>query len=132
MKTKSLQTSGIRLPGTELIKRGDIYWVKLDPAEGSEIGKIRPAVVISNDINNELADTVTIVPITSSVGKVYPFEVLIRKGTANLAEDSKAKANQIRTVDKRRLKNLIGTLPAPILEQIGNAVKIHLDFEWII
>ncbi len=111
-----------------MIKRGDIYWVKLDPVEGSEIGKIRPAVVISNDINNELADTVTIVPITSSVGKVYPFEVLIRKGTANLAEDSKAKANQIRTVDKRRLKNLIGTLPPAILEQIWNAVKIHLDF----
>lgn len=113
----------------ELIKRGDIYWVKLDPVEGSEIGKIRPAVVISNDINNELADTITIVPITSSVGKVYPFEVLIRKGTANLAEDSKVKANQIRTVDKRRLKNLIGTVPADVLEQIGNAVKIHLDFE---
>lgn len=113
----------------ELIKRGDIYWVKLDPIEGAEIGKIRPAVVISNDINNELADTVTIVPITSSVGKVYPFEVLVRRGTANLAENSKAKANQIRTVDKKRLKNLIGTLPADILEQIASAVKIHLDFK---
>ena len=124
-----MRTSGIRLPETELIKRGDIYWVRLDPVEGSEIGKIRPAVVISNDINNELADTVTIVPITSSVGKVYPFEVLVRKGTANLAENSKVKANQIRTVDKRRLKNLIGTLPADILEQIASAVKIHLDFK---
>jgi mRNA interferase MazF len=112
-----------------LIKRGDIYWVKLDPIEGAEIGKIRPAVVISNNINNELADTVTIVPITSSVGKVYPFEVLVRMGTANLAENSKAKANQIRTVDKKRLKNLIGTLPAEILEQIAIAVKIHLDFK---
>lgn len=113
----------------ELIKRGDIYWVRLDPIEGAEIGKIRPAVVISNNINNELADTVTIIPVTSSVGKVYPFEVLIRKNTANLAEDSKAKANQIRTVDKKRLKNLIGTLPTSILEQIEDAVKIHLDFK---
>ena len=124
-----MQTSGIRLPETELIKRGDIYWVRLDPVEGSEIGKIRPAVVISNDINNELADTITIVPVTSSVGKVYPFEVLIRKGTANLAEDSKAKANQIRTVDKSRLKNLIGTVPLHILEEIEKAIKIHLDFK---
>lgn len=113
----------------ELIKRGDIYWVRLDPVMGSEIGKIRPAVVISNDINNELADTITIVPITSSVGKVYPFEVLLRKGTANLAEDSKAKANQIRTVDKKRLKNLIGTLPAAVLEKIELSIKIHLDFK---
>lgn len=129
MKTKSLQASGIRLPEMELIKRGDIYWVRLDPVMGSEIGKIRPAVVISNDINNELADTITIVPITSSVGKVYPFEVLLRKGTANLAEDSKAKANQIRTVDKKRLKNLIGTLPAAVLEKIELSIKIHLDFK---
>ncbi len=112
-----------------MIKRGDIYWVRLEPVEGSEIGKIRPAVVISNDINNELADTVTIVPITSSVGKVYPFEVLIRKGTANLTDDSKVKANQIRTVDKRRLKNLIGTLPAAVLEKIELSIKIHLDFK---
>jgi mRNA interferase MazF len=113
----------------ELIKRGDIYWVKLDPIEGSEIGKIRPAVVISNDINNELADTVTIVPITSNIGKVYPFDVLIRKGTANLTDDSKIKANQIRTVDKRRLKDMIGTVPPIILEKIETAVKIHLDFK---
>ncbi len=129
MKTKSLQASGIRLPEMELVKRGGIEWVRLDPVMGSEIGKIRPAVVISNDINNELADTITIVPITSSVGKVYPFEVLIRKGTANLVEDSKAKANQIRTVDKRRLKNLIGTLPAAVLEKIELSIKIHLDFK---
>lgn len=111
-----------------MIKKGDIYWVKLDPIEGSEIGKIRPAVVISNDINNEYADTVTIVPISSKVGKVYPFEVLIPKGTANLTDDSKVKANQIRTVDKKRLKNLIGTVPATILGEIEEAVKIHLDF----
>ncbi len=129
MKTNSLLKIGMQLQETELIKRGDIYWVKLDPIEGSEIGKIRPAVVISNDINNELADTVTIVPITSNTGKVYPFDVLIRKGTANLTDDSKIKANQIRTVDKRRLKDMIGTVPPTILEKIETAVKIHLDFK---
>lgn len=115
--------------GMESIKRGNIYWVKLDPIEGSEIGKTRPAIVISNDINNELADTVTIIPITSSIGKVYPFEVLIPKDVGRLLEDSKAKANQIRTVDKGRLKNLIGILPESILKEIEKAVKIHLDFK---
>ncbi len=129
MKTNSLLKIGMQLQETELIKRGDIYWVKLDPIEGSEIGKIRPAVVISNDINNELADTVTIVPITSNTGKVYPFDVLIRKGTANLTDDSKIKTNQIRTVDKRRLKDMIGTVPPIILEKIETALKIHLDFK---
>ncbi len=112
-----------------LIKRGDVYWVKLDPTEGSEIGKTRPAVMISNDINNELADTVTVLPITSSVGKVYPFEVFIKKGTANMSSDSKVKANQIRTVDKKRLKERIGTIPEEILGDIEKAVKIHLELK---
>ncbi len=129
MRTDSLLKSGMQPRETELIKRGDIYWVRLDPIEGSEIGKIRPAVVISNDINNELADTITIVPITASIGKVYPFEVLIQTGVANLAEDSKAKTNQIRTIDKRRLKDMIGSVPPIILEKIEIAVKIHLDFK---
>ena len=107
-----------------MIKRGDIYWVKLDPIEGVEIGKTRPAAVISNNINNELADTITVLPITSSVGKVYPFEVFIPKGIAKLPEDSKVKANQIRTVDKKRIKDLIGILPDTILSEIEKAVMI--------
>ena len=111
----------------ELIKRGDVYWVKFDPIEGSEIGKTRPAVVISNDINNEFADTVTVLPVTSSVGKVYPFEVFMKKGIANISSDSKVKANQIRTVDKNRLKERIGTIPDAILRESEKAVKIHLE-----
>ncbi|VVB88811.1 PemK-like, MazF-like toxin of type II toxin-antitoxin system [uncultured archaeon] len=113
----------------ELTRRGNVYWVKLDPIEGSEIGKTRPAVVISNDINNELADTVTVLPITSSVGKVYPFEVFMKKGIANMSSDSKVKANQIRTVDKKRLKERIGTIPEEILRDIEKAVKIHLELK---
>ncbi len=112
-----------------MIKRGDIHWVGLDPIEGSEIGKTRPAIVISNNINNELADTVTIIPVTSSIGKIYPFEVFIPRGITNISRDSKAKANQLRTVDKRRIKDLIGTLPDSILKEIEKAVKIHLDFK---
>lgn len=70
---------GTQLPVMELIKRGDIFWVRLDPIQGFEIGKTRPAVVISNDINNEFADTITVLPVTSSAGKVYPFEVFLRR-----------------------------------------------------
>jgi mRNA interferase MazF len=110
----------------ELIRRGEVYWVKLDPIEGSEIGKTRPAVVISNNINNEFAETITIIPVTSNVGKVYPFEVLMKKGIANVSTDSKVKANQIRTVDKNRLKELIGIIPDEILKDVEKAVKIHL------
>ncbi len=112
-----------------MIKRGDVYWVKLDPIEVSEIGKTRPAVVISNNINNEFADTVTVLPVTSSVGKVYPFEVFMKKGIANMSSDSKVKANQIRTVDKKRLKERIGTIPEEILRDIQKAVNIHLELK---
>ena len=112
-----------------MIKRGDIYWVELDPIEGSEIGKTRPAVVISNNINNEFADTVTVLPVTSSVGKVYPFEVLVKKGIANMPNDSKVKVNQNRTVDKKRLKERIGIIPDAILREIEKAVKIHLEIK---
>lgn len=113
----------------ELIRRGEVYWVKLDPIEGSEIGKTRPAVVISNNINNEYADTITVIPVTSSVGKVYPFEVFIKKDTANVPNDSKVKANQIRTLDKKRMKERIGIIPDEILKKIEKAVKIHLEIE---
>jgi mRNA interferase MazF len=111
----------------ELIKRGDIYWVTLDPIQGFEIGKTRPAVVISNDINNGLADTITVLPVTSSVGKVYPFEVFLKKGIGNISSDSKVKTNQIRTVDKKRLKERIGKIPDAILNEIEKALKIHLE-----
>ena len=110
-----------------MIKRGEIYWVQLDPVVGSEIGKVRPALVVSNDHNNELAGTVTLVPISSSTGKIYPFEVFLKKGAAGLAGDSKAKANQVRTVDKTRLRNLIGAVPGGVMELVERALKLHLD-----
>ena len=110
-----------------LIKRGEIYWVNLDPTVGAEIRKTRPAVVVSNDINNVHAQTVTVLPIASNVAKVYPFEVLIKAGACGNKDDCKAKANQVRTVDKRRLGNLMGLLPPEALAAIDAALRLHLD-----
>ena len=76
------------------------------------------------------AETITVVPIRSSrIDKVYPFEVFIPKGTANLDKDSKAKANQIRTIDKKRIVSEIGELPEDLMKKLGTAIKIHLDLE---
>jgi mRNA interferase MazF len=108
------------------IKRGNIFFINLDPVIGSETGKIRPAVVVSNDINNKYSDTITVIPITSNTGKIYPFEVFLSSGTANLEKDSKIKANQLRTVDKKRLVRKIGNLEANIIKQIEKAILIHL------
>lgn len=113
----------------KLIKRGEIYWVDLNPVVGKETGKTRPAVIISNDYNNEFAGTVTVLPITSKTDKVYPFEVLVKSGNTGLASNSKIKANQIRTVDKSRLRKLIGKLSHEQMEAVRKAIKIHLDLE---
>jgi len=109
------------------IKRGEIYLANLDPVIGREISKMRPVVVISNDKNNEFSGTMTILPITSkNIKKIYPFEVLLTKGTGNLPKDSKIKADQIRTLDKSRIVKFIGTLEKSEIDQIENALKIHL------
>lgn len=112
----------------EFPRRGDIYQVNLDPVIGAETGKLRPAVIVSNDINNEFSQTVTVLPITGQpAGKLYPFEALIPAGVAGLTIDSRIKANQIRTIDKRRLVSFRGPLPSDYLLQMEKAIKIHLN-----
>jgi mRNA interferase MazF len=106
--------------------RGDIYLVNLDPVVGHEISKTRPALIISNDINNNLSDTVTVLPVTSSVEKVFPFEVLIYAGVAGMHKNSKIKCNQIRTVDKMRLTKFIGKITPDILKATEKALRLHL------
>ncbi|MBI5882489.1 MAG: type II toxin-antitoxin system PemK/MazF family toxin [Elusimicrobia bacterium] len=107
------------------MKRGEVYWVRLDPSEGAEIKKTRPALVVSNDTNNVYAQTVTVLPLTTQVDRVYPFEVLLETGVCG-PQAAKVKANQIRTVDKRRLGDLIALLPDPILRKVDDAVRLHL------
>ena len=111
------------------IKRGKIYLADLDPSMGAKIKKTRHVVVVSNDINNKYNLTVTILPITSNVTRVYPFEVFLAKGTANLPRDSKVKADQIRTIDRKRLIKEIGELSIDYMSEIKNAIKIHLEID---
>lgn len=110
----------------EYPKRGEIWLVSLEPVAGHEIGKTRPALVISNDRNNEFSSTVTVIPITSSIEKVYPFEVLLLKDESGLTSDSKIKCNQIRTVDKSRLIKPAGALSPDMMAETRRALMIHL------
>jgi len=107
-------------------KRGHIWFVSLEPVIGHEIGKSRPAAIISNDKNNLFANTVTVLPIISKTEKIYPFEVFLPKEETGLSKDSKVKCNQIRTVDKKRLIDFVGTLFSERLEEIKQALLIHL------
>ena len=110
------------------IRRGGIYVASLDPVLGREISKTRPVVVVSNDKNNEFSGTVTILPLTSgNLEKIYPFEVLLPKGMANLPKDSKVKADQIRSVDRRRIVKHVGNLGKAEMKKIDDAMRIHLE-----
>ena len=109
------------------IKRGDICIASLDPVVGKEISKTRPVVIVSNDKNNTFSGTVTILPITSKrLKRIYPFEVLLPKGSGSLPKDSKVKADQIRTLDKSRIISILGKLNEGAVKSIDRALKIHL------
>jgi len=108
------------------MRRGEIYWVNLDPAVGSEIGECRPAVVLQNDLANHSSPTVTIVPLSTRVGRVYPFQVLIPASASGLNRDSKALCEQIRTVSKTRLLDKAGGLSIVVMEAIRTALDRHL------
>jgi len=111
-------------------RRGDIFWVNLDPTVGSEIRKKRPAVILSNDSANKRYHQVTVIPLTSQkVQAVEPFQVFIGQGESGLSKDSKALAEQIRTISKLRLGARAGHLSREILQALGEAIKIHLDLK---
>jgi mRNA interferase MazF len=90
-----------RMSGKKFPKRGEIYWVVLDPACGGETQKTRPGLVVSNDIGNEVSKVIMIAPITSKTSNVYPFEV---KTSVN-NKPAKIMLNQCRALDKSRLKD---------------------------
>ena len=94
-----------RPPGTTgwRMRRGEIYFAALDPTVGAEVQKTRPVVVVSNNAANRASSVVTVVPLTSNVARVFPFEVLLPAARTGLTKDSKAMAQQVRTLDKERL-----------------------------
>lgn len=103
-------------------KRGDIYWVKLDPTLGSGTKKTRPCVIISNNAQNKISARVIIAPITSQATKIYPFEA----GVLINGKSGKAMLDQIRVVDKQRLGQKICSLDLETLLEIDSALKISL------
>lgn len=101
-------------------RRGDIYWVNLDPTVGVETKKTRPALVVSNDIANEIANIIMIAPITSKVKVIYPFEVSVSvQGTPG-----KIMLNQCRAVDKSRLARKIDSVDQETMRLVEDAIKI--------
>ncbi len=114
------------------MRRGDIITVNLDPAVGSEARKIRPAVVVSNDVADATAarlgrGVITVVPVTSNIARIYPFQVLLLASQTGLAQDSKAQAEQVRSVAVERIGARMGRLPAAVMRELDDALRVHLS-----
>ncbi|HKS48696.1 MAG TPA: type II toxin-antitoxin system PemK/MazF family toxin [Amycolatopsis sp.] len=113
------------------MRRAEIRLVDLDPVRGSESNKTRPAVIVSNDGANAVATrlgrgVITIVPVTSNVSRVFPFQVLLKAGDCGLKHDSKAQAEQVRSVSVDRLGRKVGQVPPVLMAKIDQALKVHL------
>jgi mRNA interferase MazF len=113
------------------MRRGEIWLADLEPARGSEAGKSRPVVVVSNDGANAAAErhgagVVTIVPITSGLNRVYPFQVYLPRERTRLRANSKAQAEQVRSIDARRLSRQVGSVPPDLMSDLGAALRLHL------
>lgn len=114
------------------MRRGEIVTVSLDPARGSEASKTRPAVVVSNDAANATATrlgrgVVTVVPVTSNTTRVHPFQVLLPARQTGLPHDSKAQAEQVRSVAVERIGKRVGQLPAALITELDRALRVHLS-----
>ena len=114
------------------MRRGEIVSVSFDPALGSEAAKTRPAVVVSNDAANATATrlgrgVITVVPVTSNTTRVYPFQVLLPAIQTGLPRDSKAQAEQIRSVAVERIGGRLGQLPAALVTELDRALRVHLS-----
>ena len=113
------------------MRRGEIRLVDLDPTRGSEADKRRPAVIVSNDGANTTAarlgrGVVTVVPVTSNVTRVHPFQVLLDAATTGLEQDSKAQAEQVRSVDVERVGTRIAALDRHLATELDEALRLHL------
>lgn len=107
------------------IRRGDIYYADLSPVVGSEQGGLRPVLIIQNDVGNKYSPTVIAAAITSRMGKTrLPTHIDIYADKVGLAKDSVVLLEQIRTLDKRRLKEKMGHLDGSIMNEINTAIAV--------
>lgn len=119
----------INLVGVIMVKRGDLYYADLSPVVGSEQGGIRPVLVVQNDVGNKYSPTVIAAAITSQLNKAkLPTHINLPAEQYGLPKNSVVLLEQIRTIDKQRLKEKIGELPKGVMSRVNEALMISLGF----
>lgn len=113
------------------MRRGEIRLVDLEPVRGAEADKQRPAVIITNDGANSTAQrlgrgVVTVVPVTSNIDRVHPFQVPLPAATTGLSVDSKAHAEQVRSIAVERIGRRVGLMTADLQADLDEALRLHL------
>ena len=113
------------------MRRGEVCLVDLEPVRGAEANRRRPAVIVSNDGANSSAarhghGVITVVPVTSNIERIYPFQVLLPAAVSGLEHDSKAQAEQLRSIAIKRVGRTVGMLPAELLGALDEALRLHL------
>lgn len=117
---------------TTAVKRGDIYYADLSPVIGSEQGGVRPVLIVQNDIGNRYSPTVIVAAITSQINKAkLPTHIEISSDEYGLNKDSVILLEQVRTIDKRRLKEKIGHISDELMEKVSEGLNISFGLKEI-
>jgi mRNA interferase MazF len=111
--------------------KGSLVWVSLDPARGAEVPKTRPCIVVSRTEANDISSTVTIVPLSSVIGRAAErlVQPLLSAKDTHLPKDSRALCDQVRTIDKGRIREAAGVLSPELLRRIDRGLILHLELE---
>lgn len=113
----------------EMVKRGELYYADLSPVVGSEQGGVRPVLIVQNDVGNKYSPTIIAAAVTSQLEKAkLPTHIQLPADVYGLPKDSVVLLEQIRTIDKRRLKEKIGELPPNMMSRVNEALLISLGF----
>jgi len=111
--------------------KGSVVWVDLDPARGAEVPKRRPCIVVSRTEANDVSSTVTVVPLSSVSGRAADrlVQPVLSARETLLPKDSRALCDQVRTIDKRRIRGTVGVLRAELLARVDRGLILHLELE---
>ena len=113
----------------DMVKRGELYYADLSPVVGSEQGGVRPVLIVQNNVGNKYSPTITAAAVTSQMGKAkLPTHIELPANKYGLPKDSVVLLEQIRTLDKKRLKEKIGELPTNVMSKVNEALLVSLGF----